>query len=97
VVYFHDKICPGCAQLDQNLSSFLKIRPDVAVRKIAISVGSDAYSDAIYAYQWRIYMTPCILIFDPNQKLIAADDKTDSTGQDLLEEWIWREQNKALK
>jgi hypothetical protein len=91
VVYFHDDTCAGCLQLDQNLNEFLPIRPDVAVRKIRISPGNNGYSKAIKDYQWRIYMSPCILIYGKNGKLIAADDRTNSAGQDLLEKWIYRE------
>lgn len=91
VVYFHYDQCPGCASLDRNLDDFLKLRPDVAVRKIAIKPGQDAFSEAIRDYRWRIYMTPCILIFDGRGKLIAADDRTDGSGQELLERWIEEE------
>jgi hypothetical protein len=95
VVYFHDETCPGCLQLDQNLNEFLAVRPDVAVRKIRISLGTNAYSKSIRDYQWKIYMAPCILIYGKNGKLIAADDRTNSAGQDLLETWITKELIKA--
>jgi hypothetical protein len=95
VVYFHDDNCPGCHRLDQELDDFLRVRPDVAVRKIAMALNGDAYYDAIKNYRWRIYTAPCILIFGKDGKLIAADERTDSTGQDLLEEWISKELEKA--
>ncbi|AZP14109.1 hypothetical protein [Undibacterium parvum] len=91
VVYFHDENCSGCLQLDRNIADFLVVRPDVAVRKVSMSPGKNGYSDAIRDYQWKIYMAPCILIFDKNRKLIAADEKTNATGQDLLEKWMARE------
>lgn len=91
VVYFHDETCPGCRILDRNIADFLLTRPDVAVRKVAIKLDGNAYYSAIKNYQWPIYMSPTILIFDKNLNLIAADKKTDSSGQDLLEEWIEKE------
>jgi len=95
VVYFHDDTCPGCRRLDSELDDFLHVRPDVAVRKVHLSLNGDAYYDAIKNYKWKIYMAPCILIFGKNGKLIAADDRTDSSGQELLEEWIAKELQKA--
>lgn len=95
VVYFHDDQCPGCLQLDKNLIDFLRVRPDVAVRKISMSLNGDAYWKAIHDYQWRIYMAPCILIFGKNGKLIAADDKTDASGYDLLMTWMNKELEKT--
>lgn len=97
VVYFHDETCHGCAMLDRQLKDFLPLRPDVAVRKVHISVGKDAYSEAIRNYRWKIYMAPCVLIFGKNGKLIAADKGTDGAGQELLEEWIAEELQKAAR
>lgn len=97
VVYFHDDKCSGCLQLDQSIPAFLVARPDVAIRKVRMELGSNGYSKAIKKYQWPIYMAPTILIFDKNSKLIAADEKTDSSGQDLLEKWITRELEKIEK
>jgi hypothetical protein len=91
VVYFRDDACSGCRDLDRDLAALLRVRPDVAVRKVAISPGKDGYSEAIRKYRWRIYMSPCVLIYGQNGKLIAADDRTDAAGYDLLMEWIRRE------
>lgn len=95
VVYFHDENCSGCVSLDRNIDDFLKVRPDVAVRKVSISPGNNGYTKAIRNYQWKIYMSPCILLFDKNRKLIAADEKTNADGQDLLEKWVAAELDKA--
>jgi hypothetical protein len=95
VVYFYDKNCSGCINLDQNIADFLVVRPDVAVRKVSINPGKNGYSGAIRDYQWKIYATPCILIFDKNRQLIAADKKLSAAGQNLLEKWIARELDKA--
>lgn len=96
VVYFHDENCSGCRQLDQNLTDFLSVRPDVAVRKVSMSPEPRyGYAQAIRNYQSKIYMAPFILIFGKNGKVIAADDKLDGAGYELLQEWIARELNKA--
>ena len=95
VVYFHDAQCHGCRQLDRNLTDFLRVRPDVAVRKVSISPGKDGYSEAIRNFRSRIYMTPFILIFSSNGKLIAGDDRTDGKGYDLLEKWMVAELKRA--
>lgn len=97
VVYFHDDTCPGCLKLDRDLEDFLRVRPDVAVRKVRMSLDGDAYYQTIRNYQWPVYMAPCILLFGKNGKLIAADKKTNSDGQDLLEEWIYEELRRAGK
>jgi hypothetical protein len=91
IVYFRDDDCSGCRDLDRDLAALLRVRPDVAVRKVAIRPGENGYSEAIRKYRWRIYMSPCILIYGENGKLVAADDGTDSAGYDLLMEWIRRE------
>jgi hypothetical protein len=97
VVYFHDDACSGCLQLDANLVDFLRVRPDVAVRKIRMSPDDNGYTKAIRDYRWRVWAAPCILIFGKNGQLIAADDRTDWRGQDLLEEWIAAELRKAAR
>ncbi len=91
VVYFRDEGCSGCHDLDKDLAALLRVRPDVAVRKVAIKPGNNGYSEAIRKHQWRIWMAPCILLFSKSGKLIAADDRTDTAGYDLLVEWIRRE------
>lgn len=95
IVYFRDEACSGCRELDRDLQTLLRVRPDVAVRKVAIRPGENGYSQAIWKYQWRIYMAPCVLLYGKTGKLIAADDRTDAAGYDLLMEWIRREVTRA--
>lgn len=95
VVYFHDKDCGGCVTMDQNLADFLRLRPDVAVRKVSITAQGDAYYKAIRDFQWKVWASPGILVFDKKGKLIAADDGTDFSGTELLEEWMEKEAKKA--
>ena len=95
IVYFHDNNCAGCVTMDQNLADFLRLRPDVAVRKVSMTVEGDAYYKAIRDFQWKVWMSPGILVFDKKGKLIAADDGTDFSGTELLEEWMEKEAKKA--
>lgn len=88
VVYFHDEKCPSCRVLDGNLADFLRARPDVSVRKVRVGPEEKDYAKANVDYQWRIFMSPCILIFNKDGKLVAADDRTETTGQKLLYQWI---------
>lgn len=95
IVYFHDDQCPGCMKLDKDLVDFSQVRPDVAIRKVRMRVDGDAYWTAIRDYQWKIYASPCILIFGTNGKLIAADIGTDYDGTELLYKWMKKELEKA--
>lgn len=95
IVYFHDKNCGACIQMDRNLVDFLRMRPDVAVRKVSMTVEGDAYYKAIRDFKWKVYMSPGILIFDKKGKLIAADEGTDFSGGALLDEWMEKEAKKA--
>lgn len=88
VVYFYDEQCPSCRVLDGNLADFLRVRPDVSVRKVRVGPEEKDFAKANVDYQWRIFMSPCILIFGKGGKLIAADDRTETTGQKLLYKWI---------
>lgn len=94
IVYFHDKNCHACVQLDQNLVDFLRQRPDVAVRKVSMTVEGDAYYQAIRDFKWKVWMAPAILIFDRQGKLIAADNGTDFAGGELLDDWMEKEAKK---
>jgi hypothetical protein len=95
IVYFHDKNCHACVQMDQNLADFLRLRPDVAVRKVSMTPEGDAYYKAIRDFKWKVWMAPGILIFDKKGKLVAADDGTDFSGGELLDRWMEQEAKKA--
>lgn len=95
VVIFHDDTCPACRDLDRNLEDFTRLRPDVAIRKIRITLNGDAYYRAIRDYRWKIYLMPCVLIYDQDGKLVAADEKTDASGGALLDRWMLREAERS--
>lgn len=95
IVYFHDKNCVNCIKMDVDVDDFLRLRPDVAVRKVSIAVEGDAYYKAIRDFQWKVYLSPSFVIFDKNGKMIAADEGTDDAGSELLTEWMVKEAEKA--
>jgi len=95
IVYFHDDTCHACVKMDRDLADFLRIRPDVAVRKVSMRVNGDAYHTTIRDFKWKVYVAPSILIFDKKGKLVAADEGTDVAGSDLLDEWMSKEAEKA--
>jgi hypothetical protein len=97
VVVFHDDTCPNCGELDRNLEDFGRLRPDVAIRKIHITLNGDAYYQAIRDYRWNIYLMPCVLIYDRDGKLVAADEKTNADGGDMLTRWMNREADRAAR
>lgn len=97
VIVFHDLTCPGCARLDRDLEDFTKLRPDVAIRKIHITLDGNAYYSAIHNFRWPIFLMPCVLIFDEDGKLIAADYKTNADGGDLLDRWMQREAERTAR
>ena len=97
IVYFHDKTCANCIVMDRNVDDLLGLRPDVAVRKVSISVEGDAYYKAIRDFQWKVYMSPSFIIFDQHGKMVAADDGTDDAGSELLIEWMTKEAEKAAE
>lgn len=95
VVIFHDNTCPACVKLDGDLEDFTRLRPDVAIRKIRITLNGDAYYSAIRNYRWKIYLMPCVLIFNADGKLVAADHATNAAGGNMLERWMNREAERA--
>lgn len=95
IVYFHDKNCVNCIKMDRDVDDFLRLRPDVAVRKVSITVEGDAYYKAIRDFKWKVYLSPSFIIFDKHGKMIAADEATDDSGSELLTEWMVKEAEKA--
>ena len=97
IVYFHDQACANCLVMDRNVDDLLRLRPDVAVRKVSISVEGDAYYKAIRDFQWKVYMSPSFIIFDQTGKMVAADQGTDDAGSELLIAWMTKEAEKAAE
>lgn len=97
VLYFRDPNCPGVSILDRNLIDFLKYRPDVAVRQIALEPSRNGYLKAIRGYRLNIWTSPFIVIFDKAGKVLASDNKLVSDGAELLDAWIYKTLNEAQR
>ena len=95
IVIFHDDTCPACRDLDRNLEDFTRLRPDVAIRKVRITLDGNAYYRAIRNYRWNIYLMPCVLIYDADGKLVVADHETNAAGGNMLDRWMNREAVRA--
>ena len=97
VLYFRDPNCPGVSILDRNLIDFLKYRPDVAVRQIALEPSRNGYLKAIRGYRLNIWTSPFIVIFDKAGKVLASDNKLVSDGAELLDAWIYKTLNEVQR
>jgi len=95
VLYFRDPNCLGVSILDKNLTDFLKYRPDVAVRQIALEPSRNGYLKAIRGYRLNIWTSPFIVIFDKAGKVLASDKKLVFDGAELLDAWIYKTLNEA--
>jgi hypothetical protein len=93
VIYFYSESCPGTPLMDANIQSLLKVRPDVAVRKF--SLGKRWSEESAYnKYKLHIGISPFIVIYKPDGKIIAADKGRNGKATDLLLDWITAELNK---
>lgn len=90
IVYYHLDTCPGCRALDDDLKALLRLRPDVAVRKIALA--SDWSTEGtLRDFGREVGQTPFVVIYGPDNKLIAADKGRNEKALGLLYDWIGAE------
>lgn len=87
IIYYHWEQCPGCRRLDSDLARFLDLRKDVVVRKIQLA-NNWSVAGAQRDFGRNIGITPFVVIFGPNNKLIVKDEGTDRRGVQLLYEWM---------
>ena len=87
ILYFYTDTCPGSKVLDSNLIDFLRIRPDVVVRKFNLG-GEWSVGSAYQMFNLNIGVTPFIHIYDPKGKLIAADEMQKDKAHKLLDDWM---------
>ncbi|MDH4134469.1 MAG: hypothetical protein OEV31_06735 [Gammaproteobacteria bacterium] len=90
VIEYRQKNCPACARLDSELEKFLKVRRDVAVRKIDLA---DQWSDktTLRDYGRTVWYTPFVVIYGADGKQIKADDGGKRDAARLLNAWLKRE------
>lgn len=92
IIVYHQKRCPDCRRLDQDLTRFLELRKDVAVRKIDLGEQWSGVSTA-RDYGRKIWWTPFIVIYDVDGKPIRADDGAKRPAWKLVRDWIAHEFN----
>ncbi len=84
IVYYHQDGCPGGPRLDSDLDHFLKLRKDVAIRKIELVTATWVYGD----FSRHIGLVPFIIIYGPDGKVIRADDGQKNSASKLLYDWM---------
>ncbi len=91
IIELYTDSCSGCRLLEGHLKTFLKIRPDVAVKQIRL----DEYwkpEEMLNNYNINVAKTPHIIIYDASGELIAKDDgQEDDSGFDFLYKWMNKE------
>jgi len=93
ILYFHSNSCPACRILMKDLNKFLRVRPDVVIKKF--DLGDDwSVDDAYNTYTLRISMVPFIYIYGSDGKLIAKDNENERHGYELLYKWMKAELRK---
>lgn len=87
IVEFYTESCPGCQKLERQYVRFLKVRPDVAIRRVQMP--DDWQPEwAKRKFGLTIASTPHVLIFNANGKPVARDDGNDKAGFTLLYAWM---------
>jgi hypothetical protein len=101
VVYYHLTTCPGCQKLDADLKELRRLRPDVAVRKIALAMDWST-EGMLRDFRREVGQTPFVVIYGPNRKIVAADKGRNEKAFGLLYAWInaelkreWERKNKS--
>lgn len=96
IIYYHLAKCPGCLRLDSDLSRFLDLRKDTTVRKIKLA-DNWSVDRVYYDFGRNVGITPFVVIFGPDGKLIKKDDGTNGRGLGLLSDWMNAEFQKDWK
>lgn len=96
IIYYHRATCPGCLRLDGDLSRFLDLRKDTVVRKIKLS-DNWSVAGAKHDFGRSVGITPFVVIFGPDGKLIKNDEGTNGRGLGLLSDWMNAEFQKDWK
>lgn len=87
VVEFYTESCGACKKLRRHYDKFLKLRPDVAIKRVRMP---DRWSVkwARRQFHLNIGATPFIHIYDTQGELIAADSGRGGDGRETLYEWM---------
>jgi len=91
VIHFGSSTCPACKLLDDNLTDFLELRPDVAVKRIELGVTWSPVEAPLRA-RLNIHSVPFVLLYDPRARTITTNNLPDPNTLDLLYDWMEAEQ-----
>ena len=83
VVDFYVSWCPTCKKLNQHFQRFVKVRPDVAIRRVKM-IDKWNTSWAKRKYGLDITGTPHILIFDDKGNVLSQDLEKKKTGLSIV-------------
>ncbi len=94
VVEFYTTWCPTCKQLNQVYQRFIKVRPDVAIRRVQMK---DKWHTAWAKKQYSLDITgtPHVLIFDQQGNVLTQDDGGDKQAYHELWQWMQDELRKG--
>ncbi len=94
VVEFYTTWCPTCKKLNQAYQRFIKVRPDVAIRRVQMK---DKWHTpwAKKQYGLDITGTPHVLVFDQQGSVLTQDDGGDKQAYHELWRWMQDELRKG--
>lgn len=87
IIVYRQTNCAECARLDIDLEKFLKLRRDVAVRKIDL-VSPWSENTALHDFGRRIWFTPFVVIYGADGRQIRADNGGKRDAAYLLYDWL---------
>lgn len=96
VVEFYVSWCPGCKALNSNYTQFMRLRPDVAIRRIKM-IDKWGHSWAKKQYGLDIHSTPHIIIFNPEGQIAIQDKGKNKEAYNYLYKWMNSEAQEARK
>jgi glutaredoxin len=94
IIVYHQRTCPDCQRLDRDLERLVRVRPDVAVRKIDLGERWSS-AGARRDFGRNIGWTPYVVIYAADGRQISADDGPERHASRLLAAWIKVEAGRA--
>lgn len=85
------------SSLPQNLKDFSSLRPDVAIRVAFLDYKNWNAGVLQRFYHQNIGMLPYFMIFDPDRRIVAADQEEDQTAGMLLSTWHEQEAQRFVQ
>lgn len=87
VVEFYAAWCPTCKKLNKIYQRFVKVRPDVAIRRVKMK---DKWNAAWAKKQFSLDITgtPHVLVFDEKGNVITQDVGNNKQAYHMLYQWM---------